>query len=79
MKLNPSQKERHPLRFTTGQVVCATKRTGIVAITRAFTGKHFSNHNRSDTVLPDRIIHRTTTAFYTVSLNISLVSEHFLL
>jgi hypothetical protein len=78
VKLNPSQDERHPSRFSIGQVVCATERTGIEAITRACTGKHFSNLNKSVTVLPDRIIHRTTTAFYTVSSNISLVSEHFM-
>lgn len=70
MKLNPSQGERQPSRFTVGQVVCATERTGIVAITRAsYRETHFTNLNRSVTVLPGRIIHRITTAFNTFSLN----------
>jgi hypothetical protein len=79
VKLNPSQDERHSLRFTVGQVVCATERTDIVAVTRAsFRETHFSNLNRSVTVLLDRIIHRITTALYTVSLNISSITENFL-
>jgi len=69
VKLNASQDERQPSTFTVGQAACATERTGIVAVTRAsYQETHFSNHNRSVTVLPDRIIHRINTAFNTLSL-----------
>jgi len=71
VKLNACQDERQPSRFTVGQVVCATERTGIVAVTRAsYRETHFSNINGSVTVLPDRIIHRITTAFNTLSLTL---------